>query len=84
MEFLVNFVGALTFILMIAIVGRSVLSGVNLGDDHPIVVIVYRTTEPILGPIRRLLPNTGTLDLSPLAALVGLMLIRYVINRIGG
>ena len=84
MEFLVNFVGALTFILMIAIVGRSVLSWVNLGDDHPIVVIVYRTTEPILGPIRRLLPNTGTLDLSPLAALVGLMLIRYVINRIGG
>jgi len=77
-------VGALTFILMIAIVGRSVLSWVNLGDDHPIVVIVYRTTEPILGPIRRLLPNTGTLDLSPLAALVGLMLIRYVINRIGG
>ncbi len=76
--------GALTFILMIAIVGRSVLSWVNLGDDHPIVVIVYRTTEPILGPIRRLLPNTGTLDLSPLAALVGLMLIRYVINRIGG
>ena len=69
---------------MIAIVGRSVLSWVNLGDDHPIVVIVYRTTEPILGPIRRLLPNTGTLDLSPLAALVGLMLIRYVINRIGG
>jgi YggT family protein len=84
LEFLVNFVGALTFILMIAIVGRSVLSWVNLGDDHPIVVIVYRTTEPILGPIRRLLPNTGTLDLSPLAALVGLMLIRYVINRIGG
>ena len=84
MEFLVNFVGALTLILMIAIVGRSVLSWVNLGDDHPIVVIVYRTTEPILGPIRRLLPNTGTLDLSPLAALVGLMLIRYVINRIGG
>ena len=84
MEFLVNFVGTLTTILSIAIVGRAVLSWMNLGEDHPIVVVVYRTTEPILGPIRRLLPNTGTLDLSPIAALVALMIIRYVINRIGG
>ncbi len=82
MEFLVNFVGTLTFILMIAIVGRSVLSWVNLGNEHPLVVIVYRTTEPILGPIRRLLPNTGALDLSPLAALVCLMLIRYIVGKI--
>ena len=84
MEFLVNFVGTLSFILMIAIVGRAVLSWMNLGDDHPIVVIIYRTTEPILGPIRRLLPSTGTLDLSPLVALVVLMIIRYFASRIGG
>ena len=69
---------------MIAIVGRAVLSWMNLGDDHPIVVIIYRTTEPILGPIRRLLPSTGTLDLSPLVALVVLMIIRYFASRIGG
>jgi uncharacterized protein YggT (Ycf19 family) len=35
-----------------------------------------------LGPIRRLLPNTGALDLSPLAALVCLMLIRYIVGKI--
>lgn len=84
LDFLVNFVGTLTTILSIAIVGRALLSWVNLGDDHPIVVVVVRVTEPILGPIRRLLPNTGTIDLSPIAALVALTFIRYIVGKIGG
>ncbi len=43
-----------------------------------------RMLEPIYGPIRRILPNMGGLDLSPLVALLGLEAIRIVlINNAG-
>lgn len=38
-----------------------------------------RLLEPIYGPIRRVLPNMGGLDLSPLVALLGLELLRIVL-----
>ena len=84
MDFLVSFVNTLATILSIAIVGRTLVSWVNLGNDHPVVVIVVQVTEPILGPIRRLLPKTGDLDFSPIVAIVGLFLIRFVIGKLAG
>ncbi len=37
-------------------------------------------TEPVLGPIRRLLPNLGGLDVSPIVALLGLQFIKYFVG----
>lgn len=82
MDFAVDFVSILTTILSIAIVGRSVLSWVDLGPSNPLVIIIFQITEPVLAPIRRVLPNFGGLDLSPLAAIVGLNIIRYILIRI--
>ena len=84
MQYVESFVSTLATILSIAIVGRTLLSWVNLGNDHRLVIIVYQITEPILGPIRRLLPKTGDLDFSPIVAMVGLVLIPFVIGKIAG
>ena len=84
MQYVETFVSTLATILSIAIVGRTLLSWVNLGNDHRLVIIVYQITEPILGPIRRLLPKTGDLDFSPIVAMVGLFLIRLIIGKIAG
>jgi YggT family protein len=40
---------------------------------------VYDLTEPVLAPIRRLLPSTGMLDLSPLILLLGIALLMRVV-----
>ena len=40
----------------------------------------HRATEPILGPIRRRLPNLGGLDISPLVVILGLVWIEFMIN----
>ncbi|MDA0720466.1 MAG: YggT family protein [Proteobacteria bacterium] len=40
-----------------------------------------RVLEPIYGPIRRLLPNMGGIDLSPIVVLVGLQILRNLINN---
>lgn len=36
-------------------------------------------TEPLLGPIRRMLPNLGGIDISPIVLLIGLQFVRYLI-----
>ena len=51
---------------------------------NPVVSAIWNSinavTEPMLKPIRRLLPNTGALDLAPLVFVLGLILLRYIIQ----
>ncbi len=43
---------------------------------------IYRLTEPLLEPIRRMLPNLGGFDLSPMALILGLIFVRGVIANL--
>lgn len=45
--------------------------------------VLYQITEPPLRPIRRMLPNFGGLDLSPLALILIIILIRSLIREYG-
>ncbi len=82
MEFLAQFVGILAKVLYIALLARVVLSWINLGSDNPFVTIVYQITEPILAPIRRVLPAFGTLDLSPMVAMLAVWIVSQVFQRL--
>ena len=42
---------------------------------------LYRITEPVLAPIRRLLPNLGGLDISPIVVFFIIIFINSVIER---
>ena len=59
----------------IALIGRIVMSYVSPRGNHPISQLLFQVTEPILGPIRRLLPSMGGFDFSPMIALIVLNLI---------
>ena len=61
--------------LWILILARVVLSYVDNGGRSQLSAFVYAATEPILAPIRRLLPPTGMLDLSPMIVLILLSLL---------
>ena len=45
-----------------------------------VVETLYRLTEPMLRPIRRMLPNLGGVDISPVILILGLMFLRWVIE----
>ena len=47
--------------------------------ERPLGRFVYSVTEPLLAPIRRVLPSTGALDLSPLILLLALGLILRIV-----
>ena len=42
---------------------------------------LYRITEPVLAPIRRMLPNLGGLDISPIVVILIIMFMESVIVR---
>jgi len=42
----------------------------------------HRLTEPALGPIRRVLPNLGGIDLSPIVLILGLYFIKDILIRL--
>ena len=44
-----------------------------------IVDLLYRVTEPVLRPIRRFLPNLGGIDISPVVALLLIIVIQHFI-----
>ena len=77
--YLGTFINILFYVLWAAILGRVIISWINLSPDNPIVVLLYGITEPILGPIRRVLPSMGMIDLSPMVALVVMMIIQRIL-----
>ena len=46
---------------------------------YMVMNFLYRITEPILAPIRRLLPQMGGIDLSPIVVLIGIVFIRNLL-----
>ena len=73
--FLQNFVRFVLIGLEILILARVLLSWFDPGGRSAIAAFVIQTTEPLLAPIRRLLPRTGMFDLSPLILLIVLGVI---------
>ncbi len=81
-QYLVIFLDILLYVLWAAILGRVIISWINLSPDNPIAVLLYGITEPILAPIRRVLPPMGMLDLSPMVALIIMIIIQRVLVRL--
>ena len=77
---LITFIDAVFGLFNIVIIARVLISWVNLPPDHPVVEFLYSVTEPILGPIRRILPRTGMFDLSPIVAVILLEMVRRLLE----
>ena len=65
----------------IVIIARVLLSWFVQDHNNQIYRILYKATEPILGPIRRLIPPLG-LDLSPVVVLIAIQLIISLLYRL--
>ena len=57
---------------------RVILSWVAPDPSNPVVRVVIQITEPLMAPVRRLLPDMGGLDLSPLIVLLGVQLLKIL------
>lgn len=72
------------------VIAQAVLSWLiafNVVNTHNRIVysigdFLYRVTEPALRPIRRVLPDLGPVDISPILLLLGLWFLQDVITRL--
>jgi YggT family protein len=78
-SFIVFFVQTLFFILQFAIIVRALMSWFNPSPDNPIVRIVYEITEPVLAPLRRIVPRIGMMDITPIVAILLMQVIESVL-----
>ena len=68
----------LTLYIWVIIIG-AVISWVNPDPYHPVVRVIDRLTEPVLRPIRRVLPPISGLDFSPVVAIFIVYLLQGVL-----
>jgi len=67
-------------VLQIAIIVRAVISWIRADPSQPWVRLLYRVTDPLLNPARRLIPPSGGVDFSPLLVLIVLeLIVRYLL-----
>ena len=67
-------------ILMWAVIARSLLSWFPVDQGSTLYQMLYRTTEPLIDPIRRIMPNTGMIDISPMITIMVLIVMQYMVS----
>jgi len=77
---LMRLVRLLLVVYMVLIIATVIVSWVGQNVRHPIIPLLFQLTDPVLAPIRRVLPDLGGFDLSPLVALIG---IQFLIILLG-
>jgi YggT family protein len=80
---LLTFIQMLALVLWLLLIARVVLSWTNPMGGGGLVAFIYQATEPILAPIRRVLPPTSGIDWSPLIAMLILGLILRLVGGLG-
>jgi YggT family protein len=78
----VNFLQLLIGALMVLVIARVVVSWVAPMGGGRLIAFIYQATEPILAPIRRIMPPTGGLDWAPLIAMLVLGVLLRVVVRL--
>jgi len=66
-------------IYMFSILIQVILSWISPGTYNPAASLIFSVNEPLLAPARRLIPPLSGLDLSPVAVMVGLQLLKMLL-----
>ena len=61
------------------VLGTVIISWIQLPPTHPIRNLLHMMTEPLLAPIRRILPAMGGIDFSPMVLLIVVRMLRSMI-----
>jgi YggT family protein len=78
---LINFFGWLLGLYSWVIIAAALITWVSPDPRNPVVMFLRQVTEPVLAPVRRLLPpwKTGGLDFSPLIVILAIQFVERVI-----
>ena len=79
MGILIGIIQLLFTILELAVLARVLFSWIQPDPYNPVVRTIVRLSDPILAPLRRIIPPLGMLDITPLVALIALSIIEQIV-----
>ncbi len=82
MELLGLFIAVAAYVLLVAIIIRIIFSWIGFDPENPIAQVIQEITEPILAPIRSVMPRIGMFDLAPMAASFLLIILARLGTRL--
>lgn len=65
----------------IALIAMIVISWVAPGSHNPAIYLLYQITEPVMAPVRSLLPNMGGLDFSPILLFILINVVQIALRH---
>jgi len=77
----ITFINLLSTAFSLLIIVKVVLS-YFMDHYHPVRLAIDRIADPILSPIRKVLPQTGVLDFSPIVAIILIQILEFVLIRV--
>ena len=80
-DILILFINAISQLLVVLVIVASILS-FFMDPDHPIRRAIDGVVEPMLAPIRRIVPLMGSLDFSPLVLIILIQLLANILVRV--
>jgi YggT family protein len=74
-SFVSLFIQILCYLLMLVIFLRALVSWFPVNPGSRLIALLYQITEPILAPLRRIIPRIGAIDITPAVAIILLIII---------
>ena len=74
---------AIANIYVLIVVARAISTFFPISPGSPfmpIVELLYKATEPVFAPIRRVLPTMGPFDFTPLVVLIGVQVLERILG----
>jgi YggT family protein len=84
MEYFVRAVIVVCYVLIIAIVIRSLLSWFPIDRNNVLAHVLESVTDPILAPLRRIIPRLDMIDFAPMVAIILLYVITWALRPYAG
>ncbi|HKX19223.1 MAG TPA: YggT family protein [bacterium] len=83
MLLLITLISDAAQVLALLVIVRALLTWIpSIDYGHPVLRAIVRVTDPILLPIRRVVPPLGGFDVTPIAALLLIQVARYLLINI--
>ncbi len=79
---IIGVLGLITNIYLYALIGSIIVSWVAPGSSQPAVRLLYQVTEPVMAPVRSVIPALGGLDFSPIVLFIGINLVQSLLLRV--
>lgn len=80
---LLGCLGMILNIYFFAILVSIVLSWIAPGSYNPAVLLLHQLTEPVMAPFRKMLPDMGGLDLSPILVFLTINILQILLRNLG-